>query len=175
MSDISPIQPATVEEGVLYCANHPDVQTMLRCKRCDKPICVKCAVSTPTGYICRECARNQQKIFETAQWYDYPVAFLVSAVLAGLGSFIGSFIWFFIILLAPAAGFVIAEAVRAAVQKRRSRRLWQVMTAGIIVGCLPMLLSAILSLNLWSIVFQGIFLFSAATAAIARLRGINIR
>lgn len=175
MSDISPTQPATVEEGMLYCANHPDVETMLHCKRCDKPICAKCAVSTPTGYICRECARNQQKIFETAQWYDYPVTFIVSAFLAGLGSFIGSLIWFFIIFLAPPTGFLIAEAVRAAVRKRRSRLLWQVMTAGIIVGCLPMLLTSILRLNLWAIVFQGIFVFTVVSTAIARLRGINIR
>jgi hypothetical protein len=175
MSDSTKTLTGNVEDGTLYCANHPDVPTMLRCKRCEKPICAKCAVSTPTGYICKECTRNQQKIFETAQWYDYPVTFLISAFLAGLGSFIGSFIWFFIILLAPAAGVLIAEAVRAAVSKRRSRLLWQVMAAGIIVGCLPMLLSAIMGLNLWSIVFQGVFVFTATTTAIARLRGINIR
>ncbi|MEN6392186.1 MAG: B-box zinc finger protein, partial [Anaerolineaceae bacterium] len=28
----------------LYCTNHPQTETSLRCNRCDKPICTKCAV-----------------------------------------------------------------------------------------------------------------------------------
>jgi hypothetical protein len=60
----------------LYCANHPQTPTSLRCNRCEKPICPKCAVKTPIGYRCKECVRGQQKIFDTAQWYDYPLAFL---------------------------------------------------------------------------------------------------
>ena len=35
-----------------YCANHPGVETSLRCNKCGKPICAKCAVRTPTGYRC---------------------------------------------------------------------------------------------------------------------------
>ena len=50
----------------IYCANHPAVETTLRCNRCGKPICAECAVRTPTGYRCKECVRGQQKIFDTA-------------------------------------------------------------------------------------------------------------
>ena len=35
-----------------YCANHPTVETTLRCNKCGKPICAKCAIRTPTGYRC---------------------------------------------------------------------------------------------------------------------------
>ncbi len=46
-----------------YCANHPGVETSLRCNKCGKPICAKCAVRTPTGYRCKECVRGQLKDF----------------------------------------------------------------------------------------------------------------
>lgn len=164
------------EEVILYCANHPNVETSLRCARCGKPICAHCAVSTPTGYKCKECISGQQKVFSTTRWYDYPLAFAIAAVLAAIGSFFVSMLWiFFVILIAPAAGMIIAEAVRMAVQKRRSLRLWQFMAAGIVVGCLPMLLGALLSLDLWTILAQGFYVVTATTSAVARLRGINIR
>jgi hypothetical protein len=164
-------------EGItLYCANHPTVETSLRCSRCDKPICPKCAVRTPTGYKCKDCVRSQQKVFSTTRWYDYPLAFVLGAILGGLGSLLANALWIYLILLlAPAAGMVIAETVRLAVQKRRSLYLWQAMAAGIVVGCLPALALALLSLNFWSIVTQGFFLVVVTSTAVARLRGINIR
>jgi len=171
MSEITP--------ETLYCANHAGTPTSLRCNRCEKPICTKCAISTPTGYRCRECVRSQQKLFDTTVWYDYPLAFLISLILAGIGSFllrlVGGFWLIFIIFLAPAAGVVVAEAVRRAVHRRRSLHLWKVMAAGIIIGCLPMLLVSLFSLNIWAILLQGYFVISATTSAIARLRGINVR
>ena len=44
------------EQGTLYCANHPTVPTVLRCARCEKPICARCRISTPVGYRCVQCA-----------------------------------------------------------------------------------------------------------------------
>jgi hypothetical protein len=174
--DHLPAAQTDVEEIVLYCANHPTVETSLRCSRCEKPICVKCAVSTPTGYKCKECISGQQKVFSTTRWYDYPLAFVIGAVLAAFGAFLVNLIWLILVLLiAPAAGMIIAEAVRAAVRRRRSLRLWQMMAAGIIVGCLPFLLTALLSFSLWSILAQGFYVFTVVTSAVARLRGINIR
>lgn len=170
---------AASDEVVLYCANHPTVETSLRCSRCEKPICAKCAVATPTGYKCKQCISGQQKVFSTTRWYDYPLAFLIAAALALIGSLLVTWVIrifiFLVIFVGPAAGMVIAEAVRIALSRRRSPRLWQVMAAGIIVGGLPLLFGALLSLNLWSILAQGFYLFTAVTSAIARLRGINIR
>jgi hypothetical protein len=44
------------ESGTLYCANHPTVPTVLRCARCEKPICSRCRIHTPVGYRCLQCA-----------------------------------------------------------------------------------------------------------------------
>ena len=38
------------EPESLTCANHPDRETLLRCNKCGKPICISCAVRTPVGY-----------------------------------------------------------------------------------------------------------------------------
>ena len=105
----------TPSPKTLFCANHPDRETLLRCNRCEKPICTQCAVLTPTGYRCRECVRGQQKSFETALPIDYVIAPLAAAGLAFIGSWLVRFTGFFTIFLAPFAGMIIAEAVKAAV------------------------------------------------------------
>ena len=37
---------------VTRCAEHPDVETGLRCGRCETPICPKCMIMTPVGARC---------------------------------------------------------------------------------------------------------------------------
>src|SRR5512140_2507734 len=98
--------------AVLHCVNHPNVETTLRCNRCERPICARCAVLTPTGYRCKECVRGQQKIFETALWYDYVLAVVLAGGLSFAGSLLVQVLGFFTIFVAPIAGVVIAEAVR---------------------------------------------------------------
>lgn len=42
--------------GEVPCSYHPEVMTGLRCSRCGKPICPQCAVRTPVGLRCPDCA-----------------------------------------------------------------------------------------------------------------------
>jgi hypothetical protein len=42
---------------IVQCARHPDVETALRCSRCETPICPKCLIQTPVGARCKDCAR----------------------------------------------------------------------------------------------------------------------
>jgi len=42
--------------GQVPCSYHPNEMTGLRCSRCGKPICPKCAVRTPVGLRCPDCA-----------------------------------------------------------------------------------------------------------------------
>jgi len=169
----------------IYCANHPQVETSLRCNRCGKPICPKCAVSTPTGYRCRECVRGQQKVFETSLWFDY----LSATILAGFLSLVGSRIvppfGYFTILLAPIAGVVIAEVVRFAVRKRRSRRLFQVATIAAALGSSPFLIISIVSGLafasqggfgfVWGLLWQVVYSFVVTSTVYYRLAGIQMR
>ena len=67
----------------LRCANHPDRETMLRCNRCDKPICYQCAVRTPVGYRCKECVRTQQNVYYNGNSGDLLIGGAVALVLGG--------------------------------------------------------------------------------------------
>ena len=52
-------QDAQDPETPLYCANHPNEETYVRCSRCEKPICARCRVRTPVGFRCFDCANLQ--------------------------------------------------------------------------------------------------------------------
>lgn len=163
----------------LVCYNHPNRETLLRCNRCDRPICNECAVLTPTGYRCKECVRGQQKIFDTAKPIDYVLAVVVAVVLAYIGGFL-TFAGFFIIFIAPVAGVVIGEAVRRVIQRRRSMRLFQATTAAVVIGGLihvvPTLISffAYGNLNLFGIIWQVVYISIAASTVYYRLSGIKM-
>jgi hypothetical protein len=112
-----------VTDSTLYCANHPDRETTLRCNRCEKPICAKCAIQTPVGYRCKECVRGQQKVFDNSTTIDYPIAFVVSLIGVGGATAVLDFLGFWGLFVAPVVGGGIAEIIRWAVRRRRSRRL----------------------------------------------------
>jgi len=76
------------ESTTLYCYVHPTRETALRCNNCERPICAQCAVRTPTGYRCKECVRERQKTFETAEWYDFVFGFIIAAVLSAIAAFL---------------------------------------------------------------------------------------
>jgi len=124
-------------DAVMRCANHPDRETTLRCNRCEKPICTKCAVLTPVGYRCRECVRGQQAIFETATPVDYVVTAVVSALGTGLALAVLNFLGFWGLLLAPVAGGGIAEVARFAARRRRGRRLPLIAAIAGALGVVP--------------------------------------
>lgn len=159
-------------ETVLYCANHPSVATMLRCNRCSKPICVRCAVRTPVGYRCKECVGRQQAVFYSGGPLDYGVGAITGLVLGGLAGFLMLAVrgWFFGLILGPAVGVGIAEAVRFVVRRRRSRYLWLAVSAGIVLGAVAGLLLRWGRLDIWSLLTLGIFLVLSVGAVSARLR-----
>jgi hypothetical protein len=134
----------TEEVAVLHCANHPERETVLRCNRCDKPICYDCAVRTPVGMRCRECVRGQQDKYYNAEPLDVPIAVVIAgvlgAVVGGLAYlFLGAIGWFsFIIafLVGPAAGGGIAEVIRRVLRKRRARGMKVAATVACVVGIL---------------------------------------
>lgn len=171
----------TSEINGTYCENHPNVESTLRCNRCEKPICARCAVLTETGYRCKECVRQQQKTFDTATSLDYLLAIGIAVVLAFIGSLIVSRIGFFTIFLAPIAGIVIAEAIRRAIQRRRAKRLFQATAVATAIGGLLPMLSVLLltglSIGLGSIFFfiwPVVYTVIATSTVYYRLAGISL-
>jgi hypothetical protein len=163
------------------CANHPGVETSLRCNKCGKPICARCAVRTPTGYRCKECVRGQQKIFNTAGWVDFLLGAVIAAVLGGVGSLLATLVgglgyigWILVVIGAPTVGIVIAEAVRWATHRHRSRALFLTIAAAVVVGALPVILFLLFTGSFFGLIFQGIYLFIAVPVVYTRLSGIQL-
>ncbi len=152
------------DEGVLYCTVHPTIATNLRCNRCGRPMCTRCAVLTPVGYRCRECVREQQNKYFDAQVLDYILAAVVSVVMSFFAAAIIARIGFFLIafFLAPAAGGAIASVIAYLTRRRRGRYTAIIVSVGVVVGALPWLLY-----NLFAV---GIYLVMATGAAAARFR-----
>jgi len=171
----------------LTCYKHPGRETLLRCNRCDRPMCSECAVLTPTGYRCKECIAGHQKVFETAGKWDIPAAIIIALILSAAGSYVADLLGFFAIFIGPIAGVLIAEAIRWAVKKRRSRALTTAASWAGLVGALPMVAltvaNLVFSLNfgtagiiyrilpiVWAVIYAGLVF----TTIRYRLSGISV-
>jgi len=51
----------TEQDDQLYCYGHPKEPTRLRCTRCDRPICGRCAIPASVGQHCPECVAEARK------------------------------------------------------------------------------------------------------------------
>jgi hypothetical protein len=79
---------------VTRCARDPEVETALRCSRCDTPICPRCLVHSPVGARCRDCARIAKSPVYTLQTAQY----LQAAAAAGIGGVLMGLAWWLILL-----------------------------------------------------------------------------
>lgn len=132
-----PTAPAATEDDEkTYCAVHPDVETGLRCSRCGRYMCVRCAVPTPVGYKCRECVNQHQDAFYKATLRDNLVAFAIAFSLSiPLGFVLGKML-FLAILFGLPAGAAIGELVWRATGRRRGRYVPLLVGVGIALGVL---------------------------------------
>ena len=178
---------AGVMDDPLYCANHPKVETRLRCNKCGKPICMRCAVRTPVGYRCPTCVNAQQRAFyaDFRSSY-YLIAALVALPLSLLAGWLIPQLGWYTIFLGPLVGGGIAEAARMAIGRKRGKYMWLVVCASILVGALPALLLSLLSFlglvaqapgllaslvgGITRFLWLGVYLLTAVGAAYARLR-----
>lgn len=177
----------STHSDTLYCANHPDRETFLRCNRCEKPICTQCAVQTPTGYRCKECVRGQQKKFNTARVSDLILAPIIAFVLSLIGSMAAGFVGFYTLFAAPLIAMGIERVIRLVIKNRRSKTLFILTTVGCAIGGLPSLLFALspymgllngTGFNLYlltPLIWRGAYLILVTSALYYRLKGITFR
>jgi hypothetical protein len=166
------------DTGLLYCYRHPQTQTGLRCNRCNKPICPKCARRTPVGFRCPECIREQENKYYSGGNLDYllavvislPISLVSASILSFIVSSLGWFLFWISIFIAPVIAGFIAEVVRWAVQKRRSRYLGRIVAGCYILGFIPILLFMLFIGNIYGLIAVGIFIFLGAGTILARLR-----
>lgn len=129
-------QEQTAEE-ILYCTVHPDRETTLRCNKCGRPMCTKCAVQTPVGYRCRECVRGIQDNYYTATQPDYIIIFAACAALTAVAAAIIAAInlgLLFALILGLPIGGGIGEAALRVTSRRRGRQSANIAVAGAVIG-----------------------------------------
>ena len=165
--------------------NDPAQTPGLTCNRCGKPITPETAILTPTGYRCKDCIRAQQKIFDTTIPQDIFIGFLIAGVFSYIGGLVVSRLGFFTLLVAPGVGTLISNAVRVAVQRRRSKLLNSAILAGALIGGIPLLLPGIVSFlvsagsplsvgNLLPLIWRGVYVALVASTAFAQTKGIRL-
>ncbi|HUG15389.1 MAG TPA: hypothetical protein VMM78_10255 [Thermomicrobiales bacterium] len=124
------------------CYYHPNVTTLLRCSRCDKPICPRCMVSSPVGYRCPDCARGPRPAIYQTTAAGMALAIAVGSLAAvGTGLLWGRFPeWQFYCALL--LGFSVSESMSWAVKYKRGRELqvaaWACVFLGLVVSRLAM-------------------------------------
>ena len=121
----------------MKCARHPDIETDLRCGKCEQPICPKCAIQTPVGLRCPKCAALKK-----LPVYEVSTIFHIRAIAAGLatGAVLGA-IWNFIPLggfllffIALGIGYAVGEVVSLAVNRKRGPGLQIIAGISVVVS-----------------------------------------
>jgi len=121
----------------MKCALHPDIETDLRCGKCDQPICPRCVVQTPVGARCPKCAALRKlPVFEVSTAFYIRAAAAGLATAAALGavwSFIplSGFLVFFITL---GIGYAVGEVVSLAANRKRGPGLQAIAGASVAVS-----------------------------------------
>jgi hypothetical protein len=128
------VAPAAADDGVLYCYRHPDRQTYIRCGRCDRPICTRCAMQGPVGFRCRECGTLA---------YDPLTSFRPGQVALGLAvaggggivlGLIAGVLGWLTIFVAFIGGGMISEAVIRTTGYKRGPLMLAIVLGGIVAG-----------------------------------------
>ena len=160
---------AAIDDEITYCARHPERDTGLRCNRCERYMCVDCAVRTPIGYTCRECVRGHEDKFYAGTNLDYALVAAVGAAGGALTALATLLVGGFLIigfLLAPAIGGGAAQLALQVTGRRRGRRSGLVCAGALLAGGL----AAGFALTGGIALFPLLFLALACSAAYTRFR-----
>jgi hypothetical protein len=68
----------------MKCARHPNVETYVRCGKCETPVCPDCSVMGPAGIRCRDCAS-----LRSSPLYQVPPGLMLLGLLTGLAVGVG--------------------------------------------------------------------------------------
>jgi hypothetical protein len=155
---------------IVQCARHPEVQTALRCSRCDTPICPRCLVQTPVGARCRDCAQLAK-----SPVYTVKGPFLARAIAAAvLGGVAMGLIWgfasrnvagiqyggiFISLLLGAALGFGFTRIMEFATNRKRGPVIVTCAMGGILLATGIQVLFVDGTLFIGSIIAAGVGLY----------------
>lgn len=152
---------------IVKCPRHPDVDTALRCSRCESPICPKCLVYTPVGARCKDCARTVKSPI-----YTLTGAHLARAAGAALvGGVIMGLIWGFVllpftfgylsILIGAALGYGFTRAMELATGRKRGPAVVAFAIGGMVLAWSMLWLFVPMRVALYGLVAVGVGAYMA--------------
>src|SRR5918911_3776646 len=122
------------------CANHPQVQTVVSCGRCDKPLCPRCMIYTPVGVRCRDCAQLRRLPQYTLAPRVYARVLPTATVLALICGFLLSLVPHLGLLASIVIGFLIGVLVSDVLRRvsgyKQGRAMQAIVGATVIVSIL---------------------------------------
>lgn len=128
-----------MSEEQIFCTNHSQRETVLRCGKCERPFCSDCLVHTPVGLRCRQCAnvgRSPVYVVPPAQVALALGAGLGAGVALGLALFALPILRAFALWLSPVYGIAVGEAVSAAANRKRGPVLQLVTVVSVLLGAI---------------------------------------
>jgi hypothetical protein len=128
------IDEASGTGETLHCYRHPDRETWVKCGRCDRPICPRCAIQGPVGLRCKQCGKpafDPLTSFTATQFVLGVVVAILSGAAAG---FFAARIGFFSIIVAYFAGGLIAEIVMRVTGYKHGPVMLAIVLGGILLG-----------------------------------------
>lgn len=115
-------------------------ESSLLCCKCGEVICPECAVQTPVGFRCRECAQLNKPPTFRVETKHYVIAVLVGLGLAVVFGLLWSFVirsmpyLYLNIIIAPGIGAAIGEVMSRAVNRKRGLGL-AIIAGGSMIIC----------------------------------------
>ena len=131
----------------MQCTYHPDAETVLRCNKCEKPICYRCVIQTPVGGRCKECAQLQRlpQYQATPRYLVRGIGAAVGMGLAlglGLGVAFGTpvvpfvFWWILMPVGLAGSGYAVGRAVSASTNRKRGPVFQGISAGGFVIAAL---------------------------------------
>lgn len=168
----STLQPSATNPIGATCHIHTNIETVLKCGRCDRNICTQCIIQHPVGIRCRECAQ-----LKSLPQYQISRKHLARAFVTGIGmSLFGAFgvklllsILPLATLFAPIAfvgfGYLVGEGISHATNHKQGKSL-QYIGVGSVFLC-AILLGNVIVGNIYGL----LALFAGVYICFIRLRG----
>src|SRR5215210_2730199 len=124
------------DEGplVVRCATDPQVETALRCGRCDTPICPRCLVMTTVGARCRGCARLRAHPLYDVRPLHYLKGAAAGLAVAVVGGLVVANVPFFAMIGLMFLGYATGEAVSHMANRKRGRGLATIAAVATVLG-----------------------------------------
>jgi hypothetical protein len=126
--------PGAADDGRLFCYRHPDRETYVRCGRCDRPICPRCAMQGPVGFRCRSCGKPAIDPLRTIKPGQAVAGFAIAVGAGTVGAVLGLQTGFFGILVGFFAGGITADLVMRVTGFKTGVVMAAILLGGIALG-----------------------------------------